>query len=242
MILQTCNPNNTTFSVIRKHFNSFDIKQKVVNNTFMLKNRFKKARVDAGLTQIQLAEKANSSQASINKIESGLTMRPRNIDKFASIMKVSPEWLQFGVGDNSNITGASPIRRMIPVISWIQAGELCESNVLELHDVDEWLPCPVNASDKAFGLRVKGDSMTSPHRGERSYPEGIVIYVDPEAPLSSGRRVIAKLSTSEESTFKTYVEDGGLKYLIPINPQYPTVEMKNDIHVCGVIIGSFWPE
>jgi len=242
MLLQTYNPNNTTFSVIRKHFNSFDRNHKVVNNRCMLKNRFKKARIDAGFTQIQLAEKANSSQASINKIESGLTMRPRNIDTFAFIMKVSPEWLQFGVGGGSNITNAQPIKKMIPVISWVQAGEFCEGNVLELHDVDEWLPCPVNASDKTFGLRVNGDSMTSPHRGERSYPEGIVIYVDPEAPLSSGRRVIAKSSTSEESTFKTYIEDGGLKYLIPINPQYPTVEMKSNIHICGVIIGAFWPE
>ena len=131
---------------------------------------------------------------------------------------------------------------MIPVISWVQAGEFCESNILAIHDVTEWLPCPAKSSDKAFGLRVKGDSMTSAHRGERSYPEGIVIYVDPEAPLSSGRRVIARSSLSDEATFKTYMEDGGRKYLVPINSQYPTVEIKGDIHICGVIIGSFWPE
>jgi len=142
----------------------------------------------------------------------------------------------------SNITYAPPVKRMIPVISWVQAGEFCESNILELHDVDEWLPCPANASDKAYGLRVKGDSMTSPHRGERSYPEGIVIYVDPEAPLSSGRRVIAKSNSSDEATFKTYVEDDGVKFLKPINPQFPTKEMTSEVHICGVIIGSYWPE
>jgi SOS-response transcriptional repressor LexA len=128
------------------------------------------------------------------------------------------------------------------VISWIQAGEFCESNVLELHDVEEWLPCPAHASDKAFGLRVKGDSMTSPHSGDRSYPEGIVIYVDPEVEVTSGRRVIAKSATSDEATFKTYVEDDGLKFLKPINPQFPMKEMTADVHICGVVIGSYWPE
>ena len=208
----------------------------------MLKIRFKDARVSAGLTQIQLAEKANSSQASINKIESGLTMRPRNIDVFASIMNVSPEWLQFGVGSEVDITTPIPIRRMIPVISWVQAGEFCESNVLEQQEVEEWLPCPVNASDKTFGLRVKGDSMTSPLYGERSYPEGIVIYVDPEVEVTSGRRVIAKSLSSHEATFKTYVEDDGLKYLKPINPQFPMKEITDDVCICGVVIGSYWPE
>jgi SOS-response transcriptional repressor LexA len=157
-------------------------------------------------------------------------------------MNVSPEWLQFGVGEDSNITHAPPIRKMIPVISWVQAGAFCESNVLELHEVEEWLPCPSHASDKAFGLRVKGDSMTSPHSGERSYPEGIVIYVDPEVDVTSGRRVIAKSNSSDEATFKTYVEDDGLKFLKPINPQFPMKEITDDVHICGVIIGSYWPE
>jgi SOS-response transcriptional repressor LexA len=149
--------------------------------------------------------------------------------------------LSTSFGD-SNVTHAPPVKKMIPVISWVQAGEFCESNVLELHDVEEWLPCPANASDKAFGLRVKGDSMTSSHSGDRSYPEGIVIYVDPEVDVTSGRRVIAKSATSDEATFKTYVEDDGLKFLKPINPQFPMKEMTADVHICGVVIGSYWPE
>jgi len=220
----------------------FDIHHEVVNNMDMIKDRLRQAREAAGLTQTELAQAASTSQTSIYKIESGITIRPRGIERIAKILNVSPEWLQFGAGDESNITHAPPIRKMIPVISWVQAGAFCESNVLELHDVEEWLPCPAHASDKAFGLRVKGDSMTSPHSGERSYPEGIVIYVDPEVDITSGRRVIAKSNTSDEATFKTYVEDDGLRFLKPINPQFPMKEITADVHICGVIIGSYWPE
>jgi len=220
----------------------FDIKYKVVNNNGMIKERLKQAREAAGLTQTELANAASTSQTSIYKIESGITIRPRGIERIAKILKVSPEWLQFGAGEESNVTNAPPIRKMIPVISWIQAGEFCENNVVELHEVEEWLPCPANASDRAFGLRVKGDSMTSPNGGDRSYPEGIVIYVDPEVEVRSGKRVIAKSIVSHEATFKTYIEDNGVKYLIPINPQFPTVPITKDVHICGVIIGSYWPE
>lgn len=200
---------------------------------------------DLSLTQNQLAEKVGVSQAMVNKLLSGKISSTTKILEFSKALQCNPDWLMYGAGsfpEESNVTHAPPVRKMIPVISWVQAGAFCESNVLELHDVEEWLPCPVHASEKTFGLRVKGSSMTSPHSNDRSYPEGIVIYVDPEIDVISGKRVIAKSASSSEATFKTYVEDGGLKYLIPINPQYPSVEINADIHICGVIIGSYWPE
>ena len=147
------------------------------------------------MTQSQLADKAGLSQAMINKLVTGKVASTTKILELSSALQCQPDWLLYGKGEvseESNISYAPPVKRMIPVISWVQAGEFCEGNVLALHEVDEWLPCPTSASDKAFGLRVKGDSMTSPHSGDRSYPEGIIIYVDPEAEVTSGRRVIAK--------------------------------------------------
>ncbi len=207
--------------------------------------RVEKHRLELGLTKAEVARmlKAPTSQNYNNWVYRA--SMPKNFydaaylflgESAGEIRKTN------ATPEPSNVTHAPPVKKMIPVISWVQAGAFCESNVLELHEVEEWLPCPANASDKAFGLRVKGDSMTSPHRGERSYPEGIVIYVDPEVDVTSGRRVIAKSTSSDEATFKTYVEDNGIKYLIPINPQFPTVTMTAEVHICGVIIGSYWPE
>jgi|GEM_PF-3239968 len=61
--------------------------------------RFKKCRTDTGLTQEQLAERIGVSQNTINKIESGLTKKPRNIYEFISFFKVNPEWLLKNKGE-----------------------------------------------------------------------------------------------------------------------------------------------
>ena len=208
--------------------------------------RIKERMLSLGIKGVDITKATGMSSGGVSQWVNGLSKpNGERLLSLSKVLKCQPDWLLYGKGElseYSNITHAPPIKRMIPVISWVQAGELCESNILELHEGDEWLPCPSNASEKTYGLRVKGDSMTSPHRGERSYPEGIVIYVDPEAELTSGRRVIAKSNSSDEATFKSYIEDNGVKYLIPINPQFPTIPMTSDVHVCGVIIGSYWPE
>jgi len=56
--------------------------------------RFKrKAR---GWTQQQLADKVGTSQAVIQKIENGKSLRPRNLNSIAMALGVSPAWLMFG--------------------------------------------------------------------------------------------------------------------------------------------------
>jgi SOS-response transcriptional repressor LexA len=84
--------------------------------------------------------------------------------------------------------------------------------------------------------------MESPYPGKRSYPEGIVIFVDPTISVENGSRVISRRLDSTEATFKEYYEDDGKKYLKPINPQYPTSEMDEDSIIIGVVIGSFVAE
>jgi hypothetical protein len=46
-----------------------------------------------------LAKRAATTQAVINKIEKGKSLRPRNIQKLAETLETSPAWLQFGIAD-----------------------------------------------------------------------------------------------------------------------------------------------
>jgi SOS-response transcriptional repressor LexA len=84
--------------------------------------------------------------------------------------------------------------------------------------------------------------MVSPYPGTRSYPPGFIIYVDPDRAVTNGCRVIAKLPESNEATFKIYSEDGGKRFLKPLNPQYPIIEMTDGMIVCGVVVGGMWEE
>ena len=61
-----------------------------------LADRVATKRKEKGWTQKQLAELIDSNQASIQKIENGKSLRPRNIVKLAKALQVSPAWLMFG--------------------------------------------------------------------------------------------------------------------------------------------------
>lgn len=61
-----------------------------------LGQRMRSKRLEKGWTQEQLALRANSNQAVIQKIENGKSLRPRRIDKLAEVLGVNPAWLMFG--------------------------------------------------------------------------------------------------------------------------------------------------
>ncbi len=65
------------------------MKKTIYDNSYkVFIRRLKKAREDAGLTQIQAAKKLGSTQAYISKVESGqLRVDVTQLKKFASIYK-----------------------------------------------------------------------------------------------------------------------------------------------------------
>ncbi|MBS7440608.1 peptidase S24 [Pseudomonas syringae] len=174
-----------------------------------------------------------------------------------SWLKVRREWLEYGVLPKSRVRDSSiesyasvetcnvinvPSRfDKVPLISWVQAGAWCEEASIEPYDVSDWISCPVPISKNGFALRVRGDSMTNPGSG-RSYPAGCIIFVDPEVKATTGDRVIARVPRTNEMTFKVLVEDAGRQYLRPINPQYPIIDITEETHICGKVMGSFIPE
>lgn len=63
-----------------------------------LKDRLKRARKNAGLTQVELAERAGIKQASVSEIERGLTRSSGHLIKLAQVCGVDPVWLSDGTG------------------------------------------------------------------------------------------------------------------------------------------------
>jgi len=70
-------------------------------NIMSIAKRLLEARIKAGMSQADLAEKVGVSQQSIQKIESGQTNAPRRIADIAKAVNVSAHWLQFGVRDEN---------------------------------------------------------------------------------------------------------------------------------------------
>ncbi|WP_081327127.1 LexA family protein [Pseudomonas lurida] len=173
-----------------------------------------------------------------------------------SWLRVRREWLEYGVlpreqtstpealapsitNVTSNVSNVVQHFHKVPLISWIQAGAWCEITPnIDTYDGGTWLSCPVPISKNGYALKVVGDSMTNPFPG-RSYPAGCIIFVDPEIVCRTGDRVIARVPRTNEATFKVLVEDAGRQYLKPINPQYPIIDITEETHICGKVVGSF---
>jgi SOS-response transcriptional repressor LexA len=231
-------------------------------------DRLKARRKEIGLSQVDLARVSGVSQTTISDIERGRNDGSGRILDLAKALGCRPEWLEKGTGQMLPITrddiiqklkGIKPVSlfgedqnvidlgqssRTIPLISWVQAGQFCNApDLLHPGDYEELIPCPTKKAGRhSYALRVQGDSMVSPFPGQRSYLPGTVIICDPDAVVTNGCRVVARIHSEETATFKVYSEDAGKRYLKPINPQYPIIEMTKDMHICGVVVGSYMDE
>ena len=67
--------------------------------------RMRKRRKEFGWTQTMLADKVGTSQAVIQKIENGKSLRPRILEKLAQSLGVKPAWLMFGVEEAGELSG-----------------------------------------------------------------------------------------------------------------------------------------
>lgn len=62
-----------------------------------LGGRLRMRRKELGWTQTELATAVGTSQAVIQKIENGKSLRPRILEEIAVALGVRPSWLMFGV-------------------------------------------------------------------------------------------------------------------------------------------------
>ena len=129
--------------------------------------------------------------------------------------------------------GEAQLRRLRPLISWVQAGDWTETSAGYVPEYEaELLPCPVRCSHRTFVLKVCGISM------EPLFAEGDLIYVDPEMEPANGKYVVVRLDGSNEATFKQLVIEQGRKFLRALNPDWPEgiVEINEQATICGVVV------
>jgi len=211
-----------------------------------LAQRLKSSREDAGLTQVELAEKAGVSQQTIQYLESGRNKSSRELVNIALALGVNPVWLDKGTQPKQGVAQVSEgpaVVGTVPLISWVKAGQWSEIvDTYHPGEGEKLIHVTKQVGPHAFALRVNGDSMENP-KGKPTYPDGAVIIVDPDKVAQSGSRVVAKLADSQEATFKVYVQDGGRQYLKPLNPQYPTQDVtEKRLVIVGVVVQTWIDE
>lgn len=203
------------------------------------KDRLNEAMRDAGVSTQQLADAVGVSYQAVKKAQEGRSnaFSAKNNAVAASFLNVRSDWLASGRGPKRNVDhnvepGPDLAPRPVPLISWVQAGEWCETiDNLAAGDAEEWLFITGHSRPRAFALRVRGISM------EPKYHDGDIILVDPDRQAINGSHIVVRLDNENEATFKQLVIEGERKFLQPLNPKWPDqlIEINGNATICGVV-------
>lgn len=131
-----------------------------------------------------------------------------------------------------------------PLYANVQAGNFSDAGTYTYGDERGWIATNKKASDKAFWLEVSGHSMTAPQGSKPSFPEGMLILVDPAECVEHGDFCIAGIYGDSEVTFKKFVYEDGKPWLEPLNPnsRYQSIEFTENCRIIGKVLKAQWPE
>lgn len=187
-----------------------------------------------GAIRSQTGKPSNISKESARRIEDSLGLGKLWMDQDHSKKSSSVLKLVSDQSDSKFDANVVPIsnkpsqKKLIPVLSKVQAGEWTKSNDMdELSDHDEWVddysgkwkPC-------LFALEVTGDSMMGDDP-THSFPEGGYVVCDPEQIPTAGQYCIAKNTLTQKTTFKRFDSDGFNSFLTALNKDYPKIPIDN---------------
>ncbi|WP_262016414.1 LexA family transcriptional regulator [Acinetobacter baumannii] len=192
------------------------------------------------MTQKELAMKSGVKQSVISDLETGNAKSTGSILELATALGVTAEELKKGIVSKFDNNVEPITKKLIPVLSWVQAGTMTSVEDIDPNKINEWLP-PLSADDPdgCFYLRVVGVS-NSP-----KYEEGDYILVNPNyqvCDLLPDDLIVVRNNT--DATFKKLViESDQRKYLQALNPNFHPniIEFEDGMELVGLVIDAFRP-
>lgn len=191
-------------------------------------------REKLGLTQTDLAAKMSVSPQSVQQWESGKTSpRGRRLELLSDILNAPKSYF---FSESSDEVVPIQARPSVPLISWVSAGNWGNSQQEQADDQQQVMNV-FDTGKNGYALRVDGESMMPRYR-----PNDI-IFVNPDAEPSVGKRVVA--ACSDGVTFKEVAAGDGGKWLLKAlnehwQPRYMTLD--ESCYIVGVVVGSVRPE
>ena len=212
-------------------------------------SRLRSRRKMFGHTLKVIADHVGVKQPTVSQWEADLMVpRGESLKKLEEILKTNSDWILHGKGnpdaryvlvqpDSQEFKAISLNTKRIPVLSWVQAGAWndigCDDPAMTC---TEWTETSADVSDHAFALIVRGDSMTN-SSNPRSIQDGAKVVVEPifDPEQLNRKIVVAMLEGSSEATIKEFIQDGPVKFLKPLNPAYPSMQINGNCRVVGVV-------
>ena len=144
--------------------------------------------------------------------------------------------------DSKDVNVSEPIPligKMVPVISWVQAGSWTTVEAVPAGtQFEEWLPPNPKCGKHGYGLEVSGESMLPDFR------PGDKIYVNPDfqvSDLKTGDLVIVSCEGDKAATFKKLIVETDNMYLQPLNPEWSekAIALEDGCKLVGKVVGLY---
>ena len=148
-------------------------------------DRIKEKRIQAGLTQEELAEKLGLKKSAIAKYENGRVENIKRsiIQKMSDILDCTPSYLM-GWDENVTIQAAQRSHYRIPVLTTVAAGK----PIYAEEDVLQWIDYDKEPGDHVRACRIEGNSMIP------RIQNGDTVIFDSELGWEDGDVVIATVN------------------------------------------------
>lgn len=192
------------------------------------------------MTQKELAQKSGVKQSVISDLETGNAKSTGSILELANALGVTAEELKKGIAGNLDNNVVPVTSKLLPVLSWVQAGEMTSVEEIDPSDIKEWLP-PLSSDDPdgCFYLRVVGISNFP------TYMDGDYILVNPKFQVSDllSEDLIVVRNNADATFKKLIIESDDRKYLQALNPNFQPniIEFEEGMELVGLVIDAFRP-
>lgn len=170
------------------------------------------------------------------------TAKPREekLQTLANSFNIDISYLDHGTRSETNVSSPFPVAgRLVPVISWVQAGTWTSTDGVPAGtQFEEWLPPNSKCGKHGYGLEVIGESMLPDFRPHDK------IYVNPDfqiSDLKTGDLVIVACDGETEATFKKLIVESNGMYLEPLNPKWleKIMELREGCKLVGKVVGLY---
>lgn len=157
-----------------------------------ISQNIKRLRKQAGMTQVELAEKLDVARSTITQWETGWSSpRMGMVQKLAGVFGVtSAEMLAEPTDLPDGAMLPSDARpAYAPLLGRVHAGDACEPDV-----IDDRIPIPYEVREAhpcGYFLEVEGSCMS------RVYPEGCHIYIDPRQQPRNGSVAVVSIDGAD---------------------------------------------
>lgn len=197
-------------------------------------DEIRRRREDMGLSQARVAELANTTQQTVDRVESGVTKHSRALGRILQVLGLDPPRLTV-VPTEILQRAPAGLQGELPIYASAQGGP---GEMIITYDPIDYVarPDPLATVKDGYAMYVVGDSMSP------AYEQGDLALVNPHLPFRNGDDVLVfrEIGADVAAILKRLVRAGANEWTLEqFNPAKRFALPRAEWPRCHVIVGKY---